>query len=130
MEVKTKRLPRNQKNEPNGVGTKKFVHFCNLIGAEPYLAANVRSLPASAFYQWVEYCNSPAGSTTLAETRAAGGFPEPFRVKYWGVGNESWGCGGDFTPEEYAVEFRRFTSWLPTYSDELKLGGAGPNTAE
>jgi len=128
--VESEKSPASHKYDPNAVGTNEFVHFCKLIGAEPYLAANVRSLPASAFYQWVEYCNSPTGSTTLAETRAAAGFPEPFRVKYWGVGNESWGCGGDFTPEEYAVEFRRFTSWLPTYGDELKLVASGPNTDE
>jgi alpha-N-arabinofuranosidase len=104
------------------------VHFCKLIGSEPYLAANVRSLPASAFQQWVEYCNSPAGSTTLADARAAAGYPEPFRVKYWGVGNESWGCGGEFTPQEYAVEFRRYSTWLPSYGDNLNLIASGPNT--
>jgi len=116
--------------DPNAVGTNEFVHFCKLIGAEPYLAANVRSLPASAFQQWVEYCNSPAGSTTLADARAAAGYAEPFRVKYWGVGNESWGCGGEFTPQEYAVEFRRYSTWLPTYGDNLNLIASGPNTDE
>jgi alpha-N-arabinofuranosidase len=128
--VESASSPTSHKYDPNEVGTNEFVNFCKLIGAEPYLAANVRSLPASAFYQWVEYCNSPAGSTTLADARAAAGFAEPFRVKYWGVGNESWGCGGDFTPEEYAVEFRRYTSWLPGYGDELKLVASGPNTDE
>jgi len=114
--------------DPNAVGTNEFVHFCKLVGAEPYLAANVRSLPASAFYQWVEYCNSPAGTTTLADARAAAGYAEPFRVKYWGVGNESWGCGGDFTPQEYAVEFRRYAAWLPRYADDLSLIASGPNS--
>ena len=122
--------PASHRYDPNAVGTNEFVHFCKLIGAEPYLAANVRSLPASAFQQWVEYCNSPAGSTTLADARAAAGYPEPFRVKYWGVGNESWGCGGEFTPQEYAVEFRRYSTWLPTYGDNLNLIASGPNTDE
>jgi alpha-L-arabinofuranosidase len=126
--AESKKAPANHRYDPNEVGTNEFVHFCKLIGAEPYLAANVRSLPASAFQQWVEYCNSPAGSTTLADTRAAAGFAEPFRVKYWGVGNESWGCGGDFLPQEYAVEFRRYAAWLPDYGDELKLIASGPNT--
>jgi alpha-N-arabinofuranosidase len=94
---------------------------------KPYLAANLRSLPARDFYQWVEYCNSPTGSTTLAELRAAGGEKEPLGVRFWGVGNESWGCGGNFRPEEYAVEFRRFTSWLPRYGADLALIGSGPN---
>jgi alpha-L-arabinofuranosidase len=120
--------PVSHRYDPNAVGTNEFVHFCKLIGAEPYLAANVRSLPASAFQQWVEYCNSPAGSTTLADARAAAGYAEPFAVKYWGVGNESWGCGGEFTPQEYAVEFRRYSTWLPTYGDNLNLIASGPNT--
>ena len=74
-----------------------------------------------------EYCNSPAGSTTLAEVRAAAGFPEPFNVRYWGVGNESWGCGGNFTREAYASEFRRYSDWIPRYGLELQLIGSGPS---
>jgi alpha-N-arabinofuranosidase len=124
----SEKSPASHHYDPNSVGTNEFVHFCKLIGAEPYLAANVRSLPASAFQQWVEYCNSPAGSTTLADMRAAAGYPDPFRVKYWGVGNESWGCGGEFTAQEYAVEFRRYSTWLPTYGDNLNLIASGPNT--
>jgi alpha-N-arabinofuranosidase len=124
----SEKAPASHRYDPNAVGTNEFVHFCKLIGAEPYLAANVRSLPASAFQQWVEYCNSPAGSTTLGDARAAAGYAEPFRVKYWGVGNESWGCGGEFTPKEYAVEFRRYSTWLPTYGDNLNLIASGPNT--
>jgi alpha-N-arabinofuranosidase len=124
----TEKAPASHRYDPNAVGTNEFVHFCKLIGAEPYLAANVRSLPASAFEQWVEYCNSPAGSTTLADARAAAGYADPFGVKYWGVGNESWGCGGEFTPQEYAVEFRRYSTWLPTYGDNLNLIASGPNT--
>jgi alpha-N-arabinofuranosidase len=126
----SEKAPASHRYDPNAVGTNEFVHFSKLIGAEPYLAANVRSLPASAFQQWVEYCNAPAGSTTLADARAAAGYPDPFRVKYWGVGNESWGCGGEFTPQEYAVEFRRYSTWLPTYGDNLNLIASGPSTDE
>jgi alpha-N-arabinofuranosidase len=113
--------------EPNLFGTDEFNHFCKLVGAEPYIAANLRSLPALEFDRWVEYCNSPAGSTTLAEMRAANGYTQPFGVKYWGIGNESWGCGGDFTPEQYASEFRRYASWVPEYGVDLQLIGSGPN---
>ncbi len=119
--------PINHKYEPNEFGTNEFLRFCKLIGCEPYLAANVRSLPAEQFYQWVEYCNSPAGSTTLADERSAAGFAEPFGVKFWGVGNESWGCGGNFTAQEYAVEFRRYTEWVPRYEQHLGFIGSGPN---
>jgi alpha-L-arabinofuranosidase len=127
--------PASHRYDPNQFGTNEFVHFCKLIGAEPYLAANLRSLPAEQFYQWVEYCNSPAGSTTLADQRAAAGFKDPFNVRFWGVGNESWGCGGNFTPQEYAVEFRRFTTWVPRFQnrgtpegrEELSFIASGPN---
>src|SRR5258708_3654443 len=116
-----------QKYDPNAFGTNEFARFCRRSGMQPYLAANLRRLPARDFYQWVEYLNSPPGSTTPAELRAAGGEKEPLGVRFWGVGNESWGCGGNFRPEEYAVEFRRFTSWLPRYGVDLALIGSGPN---
>jgi alpha-L-arabinofuranosidase len=117
-----------QKYDPNEFGTNEFVQFCKLAGSEPYFAANVRSLPAIDFYYWVEYCNSPAGSTTLAELRAATGSKDPLAVRYWGIGNESWGCGGEMTPGEYATEFRRFTAWVPRYGMNLSLIASGPNT--
>jgi alpha-N-arabinofuranosidase len=115
------------KYEPNHFGTNEFMRFCRLVGAQPYLAANLRSQSADDFNEWVEYCNSPAGSTTPAELRAAGGDRDPFKVRFWGIGNESWGCGGNFTPEEYAAEYRRFTAWAPRYGGELSFIGAGPN---
>jgi alpha-N-arabinofuranosidase len=115
------------KYEPNQFGTNEFMRFCRLIGAQPYLATNLRSNTARDFYEWVEYCNAPAGRTTLADQRAAVGDAEPFNVRFWGVGNESWGCGGNFTPEEYAAEFRRFTAWVPGYDVPLAFIGSGPN---
>jgi len=119
--------PADHNYDPNQFGTNEFLQFCKLIGSQPYLAANLRSLPAEQFYQWVEYCNSPKGSTTLANQRAVSGFPEPFGVRFWGIGNESWGCGGNFTAQEYAVEFRRFASWVPPYGQPLSLIASGPN---
>ncbi len=115
------------KYDTNQFGTNEFLRFCQLIDAQPYLAANLRSLTAKDFYEWVDYCNSPAGSTTLAEMRAANGQREPYKVRYWGVGNESWGCGGNFTPEEYAAEYRRFSEWVPRYGLNLEFIGSGPN---
>jgi alpha-L-arabinofuranosidase len=118
------------KYDPNHFGTNDFVRLCRLVKSEPYIAANLRSLSAKDFYQWVEYCNSPAGSSTLAELRTAGGDRDPFRVRFWGVGNESWGCGGNFTPEEYATEYRRFTAWVPGYGVKLAFIGSGPNSGD
>jgi len=119
--------PGPQRFDPNRFGTNEFIRFCRLVGAAPYIAANVRSLPAKDLYQWIEYCNAPAGSTTMAELRAAGGEREPFDVRYWGVGNEPWGCGGNFTPEEYATEFRRYTAWVPKFGVPIRFIAAGPN---
>jgi alpha-N-arabinofuranosidase len=119
-----------QKYEPNQFGTNEFVHFCQLVGAQPYLAADLRALQPYDFYQWIEYCNSPAGSTTLAKLREEGGSAESFAVRFWGVGNESWGCGGNFTGDEYAVEFRRFTEWVPRFGNPLSFIASGPNVAD
>jgi len=116
--------------EPNQFGTSDFVRFCRLSGAEPYIAANVRSLTPLDFDHWVEYCNSPRGTTTLAETREADGSADPYNVRYWGVGNESWGCGGNFDPEDYAIEYKRYTTWVPSYGVNLRFVASGPNSDE
>ena len=63
-------------------------------------------------------------------SRAAAGQREPYKVRYWGIGNESWGCGGNFTPEEYAAEYRRFSEWVPGFGINLSYIGAGPNGGE
>jgi alpha-N-arabinofuranosidase len=113
--------------ETNQFGTHEFIHFCRLCGVEPYFAANVGTGSSEEFQHWVEYCNAPAGSTSLADLRVGNGQREPFGVRYWGVGNESWGCGGNLVPEDYCREYRRFTNWLPRYGVPLYLIAAGPN---
>ncbi len=119
------------KYDPNTFGTTEFVHFCRLVGAQPYMAANVRTLPARVFDQWLEYCNSPAGTTTWSGVRAAAGDAQPYDIRYWGVGNEAWGCGGDFTPEEYAEEYRRFvTASVPRFGVDLRTIASGPSGAD
>lgn len=116
--------------EPNEFGTNEFLQFCKLTGARPYLAANVRGLTANDLWEWVEYCNAPAGSTTLADLRASGsaGSRDPWKVEFWGIGNESWGCGGEMTPEEYSQEFRKFTAAYPPFDTQLKFIGAGASS--
>jgi alpha-L-arabinofuranosidase len=101
--------------EPNGFGTHEFMRLCRLLGAEPYLAANVGSGTPREFHDWVSYCNAPPATESLADERAANGERDPFRVRYWGVGNESWGCGGDMTPVEYATLYRQFVTQFPVY---------------
>lgn len=113
--------------EDNSFGTHEFIQFCRAVGAHPYLSGNVGSGNPSELRDWVEYCNYPAGSA-LSDLRAAHGSPEPLRVRYWGVGNEPWGCGGHFTPEAYADEYRRFATYLRDFADTpLYLIAAGPD---
>ena len=101
--------------ESNEFGIHEFMRLCRLVGAEPYLAANVGSGTPQEFHDWVSYCNAPAGTLSLAGERAANGDTEPFNVKYWGVGNESWGCGGNMTGGEYATQYREYISQVPSY---------------
>jgi alpha-N-arabinofuranosidase len=117
--------------EDNSFGTHEFLGLCKLIGAEPYLAGNVGSGTPEELRDWVEYCNYPEGST-LAEERKANGSAEPFGVRYWGVGNENWGCGGNMQPEEYAAEFRRFSTYIRNFGDTqpflIACGPSGNDT--
>lgn len=116
-----------EETEPNFFGTHEFMRFCRLCEVTPYFAANVGTGTAEEFQQWVEYCNAPGGQTTLADERGTNGARDPFGVQFWGVGNESWGCGGKFTPEDYCREYRKFTEWLPSYGVPLYLIAAGPD---
>ena len=96
--------------ESNQVGTHEFMDLCGMVGAKPYIAANMTSVSPLHVRDWIEYCNFPAGLTTLSDERAANGSPDPFNVQYWGIGNENWGGGGQMTPERCADEFIRYTT--------------------
>ncbi|HYL76188.1 MAG TPA: alpha-L-arabinofuranosidase C-terminal domain-containing protein [Bryobacteraceae bacterium] len=113
--------------EDNSFGIHEFIGLCRLIGAEPYVAGNVGSGTPAELRDWVEYCNQPAGST-LAEERAANGSPDPFQVRYWGVGNENWGCGGPMTPEHYGELYRNFANFIRPFGGTRPfLVTCGPN---
>ncbi len=113
--------------ETNHVGTHEFIQLCRLIGAEPYICGNVGSGTVRELRDWVEYCNFP-GDSSWAALRAANGSPEPFNVTYWGVGNENWGCGGHFSPEDYCTEFRRYASFMRSFGHDLFLIACGPSS--
>jgi alpha-N-arabinofuranosidase len=113
--------------EDNSFGVHEFMGLCRKIGAEPYLAGNVGSGTPGELRDWVEYCNFPSGST-LADERAANGSPEPFNVRYWGVGNENWGCGGPMTPERYGELYQNFANYLRSFGGtRLFLVACGPS---
>jgi len=118
--------------ENNAFGTHEFLRFCRLIGADPYICGNVGSGTPRELRDWVEYCNFP-GDSALAAQRRANGSADPFGVRYWGVGNENWGCGGHFRGDEYAVQFRRFATYLRDFGETplfLVACGASGNDTE
>lgn len=99
--------------EDNSFGTHEFFNLCELIGCEPYLSGNVGSGTVEELSKWVEYITAKEGP--MAEKRKANGREKPWKLKYLGVGNESWGCGGNFTPEAYADEYRRYQTYCRNY---------------
>jgi len=129
VEKRPRRFGRwREVTERNIFGTHEFIRFCRLAGFEPYLAANVGTGTPEEFQSWVEYSNAPAGTLSIADERAENGHLEPFGIRFWGVGNESWGCGGTFTPEDYCTEYRKFTTWVAGYGVPLYLIASGPNS--
>jgi alpha-N-arabinofuranosidase len=101
-------------SEDNSFGTHEFLELCNLIGCEPYIAGNVGSGTVEEMAKWVEYLNSDAKST-MTDLRKQNGRAEPWRVKFWGVGNESWGCGGNMTADFYADQYKRYAVYARDY---------------
>jgi alpha-N-arabinofuranosidase len=100
--------------EDNSFGTDEFLKLCNLIGCEPYLAGNMGTGSPEELENWIEYCNFK-GPSDLATLRATNGHSDPYRVKYWGIGNESWGCGGRMTPETYTAKYKTFANYARDY---------------
>ncbi|MCA9734256.1 alpha-N-arabinofuranosidase [candidate division KSB1 bacterium] len=102
--------------EDNSFGTHDFLNLCEAIGAEPYLAANVGSGTVQELIDWVYYVNHKEGSP-MANLRKTNGREEPWNVKFWGVGNEMWGCGGNMKPEYYADELRKYSTFMTDWSN-------------
>jgi alpha-L-arabinofuranosidase len=100
--------------ENNHFGTHEFMLLCELLGAEPYISGNVGSGTVQEMMEWVEYLTSDADSP-MANLRRQHGREQPWRLKYFGVGNESWGCGGNMRPEFYADQYRRYNTFVKNY---------------
>ena len=119
---------RDQRTESNHVGTHEFMDLCQLVGAQPYFAANMTSTTPMHIRNWIEYCNAPAGVSTLARERGANGHAEPFGVPYWGIGNETWGGGGQMSPEMNAREYIRYSTVCQSAGGkEIKFILCGPS---
>ena len=97
--------------EDNSFGTHEFLNLCEMLGCEPYISGNVGSGTVKEMAQWVEYMTSD-GDTPMARLRRANGRDKAWKVKYFGIGNEAWGCGGNMSPEYYSDEFRKFNTYL------------------
>ncbi|MBC6995011.1 alpha-N-arabinofuranosidase [Neolewinella lacunae] len=103
--------------EDNSFGTHEFLNMCELLGTEPYLSANVGSGTPQEVADWVKYTTHPADSGPLPELRAKNGRTEPWNVKFWGLGNEAWGCGGNMRPEYYADIYRRYATFMTNWNN-------------
>ena len=100
--------------EDNSFGTHEFLNLCEMLGTEPYISGNVGSGTVEELAKWVEYMTAENG--TMAELRAKNGRREPWKVKYLGVGNENWGCGGDMTAQYYSDVYKRYALYARNYS--------------
>lgn len=101
--------------ESNHFGTHEFLDLCEMIGAEAYIAGNVGSGTPRETAEWIEYMTSDA-DTELTRLRRRNGRERPWKIPYFGVGNENWGCGGQMRAEYYADEYRRFASYVRDFS--------------
>ena len=116
--------------EDNSFGTHEFMDLCELIGAEPYISANVGSGTIREMQEWVEYLTSD-DDVPMVQLRKKNGRDKPWKVKYWGIGNESWGCGGNMRPEYYADLYKQFNSFLFNYGKNVLYRiASGANVAD
>ncbi|MCJ7467410.1 MAG: alpha-N-arabinofuranosidase [Maribacter sp.] len=107
--------------EDNSFGTHEFLELCELLGTEPYIAVNIASGTVKDAYQWIEYVTSDKDSE-ITRLRKRNGRDQPWKVKFWGIGNENWGCGGSMNAEYYTDVFKRFSTYC---NAEFKIASGG-----
>jgi alpha-N-arabinofuranosidase len=101
--------------EDNSFGTNEFLNMCELLGADPYISGNVGSGSVQELSDWVNYVSSDS-KNPMSDMRRANGRDKPWNVKFWGIGNEAWGCGGNMTPEYYSNEFRKYSTFMANWN--------------
>ncbi|MFL6213441.1 MAG: alpha-N-arabinofuranosidase [Blastocatellia bacterium] len=116
--------------DANAFGTHEFLDLCEMLGADAYINGNLGSGTPQEMMEWIEYMTSDSDST-LARLRRQNGRDKPWKVPYFAVGNESWGCGGEMRPEYYADEYRRYATFVKNYSgnriQKLAVGASDQN---
>jgi len=116
--------------ENNHFGTHEFMDLCEQVGCEPYICGNVGSGTVEEMMEWVEYITSDADSP-IANLRRKNGREKPWKLPYFGVGNESWGCGGTMRPQFYADNFRRYNTFVKNYpGNQIYRIACGANGAD
>jgi alpha-L-arabinofuranosidase len=118
--------------EDNSFGTNEFLNMCELLGAEPYLAVNMNSGTVEEAVEWVQYTNHANGTSYLTDIRKKSGREKPWNVKFWGIGNESWDCGGNMTVDHYIDLYKQYATAMTSYSNTEKLFrvAVGPGTPD
>lgn len=110
--------------EDNSFGTHEFLNLCEVLGTEPYICGNVGSGTVEEMSKWVEYMTFD-GESPMSKLRKENGREKPWKVKYFGVGNENWGCGGNMTAQAYADEYRRYATYARNYGENHLYKVAG-----
>ncbi len=114
--------------ENNHFGTHEFFDLCEMIGAEPYVAGNLGSGTVREMRDWVEYITFD-GNSSMADLRRQNGRDEPWKLNYFGIGNENWGCGGSMRPEYYADAYNRYAMYAYNFSgNTLNRIACGPSS--
>ena len=116
--------------EDNSFGTHEFLGLCETLGCKPYINGNVGSGTVQEMSEWVEYITF-SGESPMADLRAKNGHKEAWKLPMFGVGNESWGCGGNMRPEYYSDLYRRYQTYVRQYGpDKIFKIACGPNSAD
>ena len=106
--------------EDNSFGTHEFMELCRQLECKSYINGNLGSGTVQEMSEWVEYLTYD-GVSPMADLRAKNGHPEPWKVDYFAVGNENWGCGGNMLPEYYGNEYRRYQTYVRNYNNEAPI---------
>ncbi|WP_183573491.1 alpha-N-arabinofuranosidase [Mucilaginibacter sp. X5P1] len=113
--------------EDNSFGTKEFLNMCEAIGTDPYISGNVGSGTVQELSDWVAYTTSD-NKNPMSDLRKTTGRDKAWKVAFWGIGNEAWGCGGNMTPEYYANEFKKYSTFMSSGSGKLFRIASGANS--